>query len=245
MPPDAPDLLVPAPTPKSSARAPKPHVRIIAGHSPASALSRATLPVAGSIRGPATVSGNTLKGIGRPHDRIFQQAGIECRGLWGSTVELERLTLTEAVASCSLVILVATPEAIVNNPSLITKIRAAGLGHVAFDEAHLFEAWRRWCPDLTLAASRMDCGRRLALSATVPVGKTSAVRAALYFEESLVVHGSLFLRLNLVIRVIHRDSAYGVAAPHASTTAVPTSSMPNALGTPFNWPFPAEKRAET
>ena len=49
----------------------------------------------------------------------------------------------------------------------------------------------------------------LALSATVPIAKTSAVRAALYFEDPLVVHRGLFLRRNLVIRVIHRDSAYG------------------------------------
>ena len=156
-----------------------------------------------------TVLVTPLNGIGRQHVRTFQQAGIECRGLWGSTSELERLTLNEAVASRSLVILVASPEAIVNNPTLISKIKAAGLGLVAFDEAHLFEAWSRWRPDLTLAASRLDCGRRLALSATVPIAKTSAVRAALYFEDPLVVHRGLFLRRNLVIRVIHRDSAYG------------------------------------
>jgi len=107
-----------------------------------------------------TVLVTPLNGIGRQHVRTFQKAGIECRGLCGSTSELERLTLNEAVASRSLVIFVASPEAIVNNPTLISKIKAVGLGLVAFDEAHLFEAWSRWRPDLTLAASGLDCGRR-------------------------------------------------------------------------------------
>jgi len=84
-----------------------------------------------------TVLVTPLNGIGWQQVQTFQQAGIECRGLWGSTSELERLTLNEAVASRSLVVLVASPEAIFNNPTLISKIKAAGLGLVAFDEAHL------------------------------------------------------------------------------------------------------------
>lgn len=186
-----------------------------------------------------------LNGIGRQHVWNFQQAGIECRGIWGSTSELERLTLNEAVVSRSLVIRVASPEAIVDNPTLISKIKAARLGLVAFDEAHLFEAGSRWRPDLTLAASHLDCGRCLALSATVPIGKTSAVRAALYFEEPLAVHRGLFLRRNLVIRVIHRDSAYGGSSFSRIDHCRSDLEHAQRLGTPFNWPFPAETRAET
>ena len=122
-----------------------------------------------------------LNGIGRQHVRSFQEAGIECRGLWGSTTEMERLNLSEAVASRTLVILVASPEAIVNNPTVISKIKAERLGLVAFDEALFFESWSRWHPDLSLAASRLDCGRRLALSGTVPIRKTSVIQAALRF----------------------------------------------------------------
>jgi len=156
-----------------------------------------------------TVFVTQLNGIGRQHVRTFQEAGIECRGLWGSTTEMERLNHNAAVASRTLVILVASPEAIVNNPTLISKIEAERLGLVAFDEAHLFESWSRWRPDVTLAASSLDCGRHLALSATVPIGKTSIIQAALKFDEPLVVHRGPFLRRNLVIRVIRRDSAYG------------------------------------
>jgi len=126
-----------------------------------------------------TVFVTPLSGIGRQHVRTFQEAGIECRGLWGSTTEMERLSLNEAVASRTLVILVASPEAIVHNPTLVSKIKAEQLGLVAFDQAHLFKSWSRWRPDLSLAASRLDFGRRLVLSVTVPIGKTSVVQVAL------------------------------------------------------------------
>jgi len=150
-----------------------------------------------------------LNGIGWQHVRKFQEAGVECRELWGSTAEMERLNLNEAVACRTLFILVASSEAIVNNPTVIRRIKAERLGLVAFDEAHLFESWSRRRPDLSVAASLLDCGRSLALSATVPIGKPSVIKAALKFEELLVIHRGLFLRRNLFIRVILLDSAYG------------------------------------
>ena len=122
---------------------------------------------------------------------------------------MERLNLTKAVASRTLLVLVASPEATVNNATLVSKIKAELLGLFARDEAHVFESWSHWRPSLTIAASRLDCGRRVALSATVPIGKTSVIQAALKFEEPLVVHRGPFLRRSLVIRVIRRDTAYG------------------------------------
>jgi len=86
-----------------------------------------------------TVFLTPVNGIGRQRVRTFQDAGIECHGLWGSTPEKERLNLNEAVVSRTLVILVASREAIVNNTTLISKVKAERLRLVAFDEAHLFE----------------------------------------------------------------------------------------------------------
>jgi len=77
---------------------------------------------------------------------------------------------------------------------VVSKIQAERLELVAFDVAHLFESWSRWRPNLTLAASRLDCGRRLALSATVPIGQMPVLQAALKVEEPLVFPSGLFLR---------------------------------------------------
>ena len=149
-----------------------------------------------------------LNSIGRQHVKTFQDAGLDCAGLFGSSTELERTRIHAAVTSRQLVILVASPEAMVNNPALLGVIKTMGSCLLAFDEAHLFDSWARWRPDLSRAASRFGSCRRLALSATVPLAQVSALQDALHINKPLVVHRGPFLRRNLVIRVIDRNAAY-------------------------------------
>jgi len=155
-----------------------------------------------------TVLLTPLNSIGRQHVKTFQDAGLECAGLFGSSTELERMRIHAAVTSRQLVILVASPEAMVNNPALLGVIKTMGVCLLAFDEAHLFDSWGRWRPDLSRAASRFGSCRRLALSATVPLAQVSALQDALHIDQPLVVHRGPFLRRNLVIRVIDRNAAY-------------------------------------
>jgi len=149
-----------------------------------------------------------LNSIGRQHVKTFEDSGLECAGPLGSSPELERMRIHAAVTSRQLVILVASPEAMVNNPALLGVIRTMGVCLRAFDEAHLFDSWGRWRPELSRAAARFDSCRGLALSATVPLAQVSALQDALHIDQPPVVHRGPFLRRNRVIRVIDRNAAY-------------------------------------
>jgi len=107
-----------------------------------------------------TVLLTPLNSIGRQHVKAFQDAGLDCAGLFGSSTELEHTRIHAAVTSRQLVILVAFPEAMVNNLALLGVIKTMGSRLLAFDQAHLFDSWARWRPDLSQAASRFGSCRQ-------------------------------------------------------------------------------------
>jgi len=161
-----------------------------------------------SRRRSLTVLLTPLNSIGRQHVKTFQDAGLECASLFGSSTELERMRTHAAVTSRQLVILVASHEAMVKYPALPGVMKTMGVCLLAVDEAHFFDSWGRWRPNLARAASRLGICRRLALSTTVHLAQVSALQDALHINQPLVVHRGPFLQRNLIIRVIFRNAAY-------------------------------------
>jgi len=148
-----------------------------------------------------------LTGLGRQHARLLNQAGVSARALSGSISAADRVELRQLLQDRQLQALVVSPEALCHSASLLRALNERQGGITAFDEANLWADAADWRATLSLAATRLQGRRRLALTGSLRTGKEAQLADILGMTSPIVGRG-IFLRTNLILRIMPRPPAF-------------------------------------
>ena len=148
-----------------------------------------------------------LTGIGRQHARLLNNAGVTARALSGSSTAGDRVELRQLFQEQPLQALVVSPEALCRSASLVRVLNERPGGITAFDEAHLWADAADWRPTLSLAATRLQGRRRLALTGSLRTGKEDQLADILRMTSPVIGRGK-FVQANLILRIMPRPPAF-------------------------------------